>query len=174
MMNRYLNPLVETQLITPEEEELAANCLPDSILNSKEVHVVSNQQTKVEKIPSLWFYILSLHLAGKPAKQISELVDRHPLTIYKILKDPRVVQVRQQILDGVGNEFEALYSDVVQTIRDGINDPDIEVRLTAADKWLKAHGKYGSSNQVVNHLTAEDVVINILNQNGGNGARAIS
>lgn len=120
-------------------------------------------QGRFKVLPHLWYYVLSLHLSGKTADEISELTDYSRGWIYRILKDPQVVAVRQQLLAGISDEFEALYADVVQTIRDGLTSPDIKIRLESADKWLKAHGKYKGETQHIT-VTAEDVVFNILNQ----------
>lgn len=122
-------------------------------------------EKKKESINHRWFYILALHLAGRTAEEISELVDRHPLTIYAILKKPEVIAVRQQLLAGISDEFEALYQEVVQTIRDCLKSDKETVRLDAAEKWFKAHGKYQPKQDKESELTAEDVVKKILQLN---------
>jgi hypothetical protein len=63
-------------------------------------------------------------------------------------------------------EFEALFPDVIQAVREGLVSDDMSHRLDAAKTWLKAHGKFsGDAKQVQQiNLTAEDIVFNILNQ----------
>lgn len=116
-----------------------------------------------EPIPSKYFAVLSHHLSGKTVRQISDLTGYKLPSIYKILSDERVVQVRQQLMKVTESEFEALYAKAVQAIRAGLDDCDLDVALRAADMWFKAHGKY-KSTQTVQNITAEDVVIQILNQ----------
>jgi hypothetical protein len=41
-------------------------------------------------------------------------------------------------------EFKTLYIGSIKAIRKGLEDPDINVRLKAADMYLKAHDKYPS------------------------------
>lgn len=120
-------------------------------------------------IPLRWHKVLSLHLAGKRVKEIEEETGYKESTIYSILADKRVVDMRQQLLDKTQQEFEALYPLVVDSIRKDLqsNQPDRENR--ARDQWLRANGKYASSEKngsgpTIN-LTAEDVVFQILNQN---------
>lgn len=110
-------------------------------------------------------YVLALHLSGKKVPEISQLTGYKPVTIWTILKAKNVEYMRQQLLNQTSREFEALYEKVVDTIRDGLGSPDLKIALEAADKWLKAHGKYGKSEggTTVN-ITAEDIVMNILNQ----------
>jgi len=121
-------------------------------------------------IPHKYFNVLSLHLAGKTVKTICEETGYKPPTVYRILQDERVVQVRQQLLNHTQTEFEALYPLVVDSIRKDLlsEQPDRENR--ARDQWLRAAGKYGSDKTTQNiNVTAEDVVFQILNQPAGQG-----
>lgn len=122
--------------------------------------------TKKETVPvsHKYQYVLALHLAGKTVKEIEALTKYRPSTIYKILKLPNVEALRQQLLDHTSKEFEALYDKTVDAIRCGLDSMDPKIRLEAADKWLKAHGKYGKSEGTQVNITAEDIVMNILNQ----------
>lgn len=116
-------------------------------------------------IPHKYFNVLSLHLAGKTVKTICEETGYKTPTVYKILADERVVQIRQQLLEHTQVEFEALYPLVVDSIRKDLmsQQPDRENR--ARDQWLRASGKYTSEKTTQNiTVTAEDVVLQILNQ----------
>lgn len=125
-----------------------------------------------EPIPSKYMAVLAHHLSGKTVRMICDLTGYKSPTIYKILSDERVVQIRQQLMKVTESEFEALYANVVQVIRSGLTDADMDIALRSADMWLKAHGKY-KSTQTVQNITAEDVVIQILNQaRGENGSNA--
>jgi hypothetical protein len=122
-------------------------------------------------IPLRYHKVLAMHLAGKTVGNldvvgsICQETGFKPPTIYKILKDPRVCQIRQQLLDHTQTEFEALYPLVVNSIRKDLlsEQPDRENR--ARDQWLHASGKYSSDkSNVTMNVTAEDVVFQILNQ----------
>ena len=125
-------------------------------------------------IPLKYHNVLSLHLAGKPVGNldvpgsICQLTGYKPPTIYKILKDDRVCQIRQQLLEHTQTEFEALYPVVVNSLRKDLlsEQPDRENR--ARDQWLRAAGKYANDkgNTTLN-VTAEDVVFQILQQGQG-------
>jgi hypothetical protein len=116
-------------------------------------------------IPLKYHNVLALHLAGKKVQEISEMTGYKLPTIYKILKDERVCQIRQQLLAVTQTEFEALYGRVVDTLRGDLFSGTPEREHKAREQWLRASGKYKSESdkQVIN-VTAEDVVFQILNQ----------
>lgn len=117
-------------------------------------------------IPLRYHKVLSLHLAGKRVQDICEETGYKSPTVYKILADERVCQIRQQLLEHTQTEFEALYPAVVHSLRKDLlsEQPDRENR--ARDQWLRASGKYQSEKTTQNiNVTAEDVVFQILNQN---------
>jgi len=116
-------------------------------------------------IPHRYYFVLSLHLAGKTLEEISELSGYQPNTICAILAKEEVIAVRQQLLRATSDEFEALFSEVVGVIRDCLKSKDERVQLEAAEKWFKAHGKYTPTSAGGLNITAEDVVVQILNQN---------
>lgn len=109
-------------------------------------------------------YVLALHLAGRRVHEIEELTGYKPPTIYHILSEPNVLALRQQLLNHTSKEFEALFGKTVEAIRQGLDSADAKIQLEAADKWLKAHGKYQKSEGTQVNITAEDIVMNILNQ----------
>jgi len=115
-----------------------------------------------------WYYVISLHLSGYSAQEISGLTGFSTQRIYSILRDERSIQVRQSILSGLDDELQALYPQVVQAMRDALQSPDIKVRLQASDQWFRTQGKFKGDQKGLN-VTAEDVVIQILNQAGSGG-----
>jgi hypothetical protein len=120
-------------------------------------------------IPNRHYYVLALHLKGLNYDEISELSGYAISTIASILKTDAVIQVRQQLLAATQDEFEALFSKVVASIREALDYGDLDQKLAASEKWLKAHGKYSSTNQGLQvNLTAEDIVVQILNQKASN------
>ena len=120
-----------------------------------------------EPIPSKYMAVLSHHLAGRTVVQISELTGYKTPSIYKILSDKRVTQIRQQLLNHTQQEFEALYPKVVEVLRISLDSSDSSVKLKATDQWLHASGKYKGESTTQVNITAEDVVFNILNQKVG-------
>jgi len=136
-------------------------------------HLVSTQshgyrrlgKSKVNPISARWQFVLALHLSGKKVNEISELSGYSPATIYGILKHEDIIGLRQQILHYTASEFEALFEKVVDTVKDKLESGDERVQLEAVNIWMKAHGKFApkqSETQV--KITAEDVVVQILNQ----------
>lgn len=113
-----------------------------------------------------WRYVLELHLAGKRIEEIQELTGYAPPTIYKILSDPRMIAERQQIMKYYDLDFEALYKQVIETIRVNLNEEDPKVRNDAAKIWLKAHGKFQADavREGDTNISAEKIVFQILNQ----------
>ncbi len=133
-------------------------------------------------IPMRWKAIVAYHLAGYTLKEIAELTGYHYTYISILLHKPAVQHYRQQLLATTEQEFEALFSDVVAVIRKGLASPDEAIRLSAAEKWLKAHAKYGGGAKSTegDSVTAEDVVklilngptqVNITNNGGGGSAK---
>jgi len=117
-------------------------------------------------------FVLELHLAGHAVQRslpgkpsICELTGYSPAMVYRILASEEIQALKQQVMRAYDQEFEALYPEVVQAIREGLADGnDMQTRLAASKLWLKAHGKLQPDNQGQVNVTAEDVVIQILNQ----------
>lgn len=131
------------------------------------LHIAPRKQGSEKiPIPPRYHLVLSLHLAGKKGNQIAEITGYSKQTIYRILKNEAVTGIRQLLLDGVQMEFEALYEKVVETIERNLEDPDPAIQMQAVNSYLREReritGKQGSVN-----ITAEDVVVQILNQYGG-------
>jgi hypothetical protein len=118
-----------------------------------------------EPIPPRYMAVVSHHLAGRSAREVAELTGYKLPTIYKILSDQRVTQLRQQVLKATQDEFEALFPKAVENIRTFMSAPEVDTQVKGTDMWLRANGKYrdsGVASQV--NITAEDIVFNILNQ----------
>ena len=109
-------------------------------------------------------FVLALHLSGLKVNEIEKITKYRPATIYHILGEPNVIALRQQLLNHTAKEFEALFPKVVDGIRACLDSGDPKTVLEASDKWLKAHGKYAKSESTTVNITAEDIVMNILNQ----------
>lgn len=129
-------------------------------------------------------FVLELHLAGHlPMKgseekpSIHELTDYSPAMIHRILASEGIVALRQQVMSYYDQEFETLFPDVIQAVREGLDATEMKDRLSAAKLWLKAHGRAaGSSSKEAGdiNITAEDVVVQILNMAEGRRVEARS
>jgi macrodomain Ter protein organizer (MatP/YcbG family) len=104
-------------------------------------------------------------MAGKQITEIKEETGYADSTIYGILKDDRVVQVRQQLLKGLDDELEVLYKDAIQAVRTALKAEDIDTQLKGADMFFKVQGKYKEKggNTTIN-ISAEDVALQLINQ----------
>jgi len=110
------------------------------------------------------FYVLSLHLSGHSAEKIAELAGySSPYSVYNILRKQEVILVRQQLLQSLELEFEALQKKIFQVVGEKLDSEDERVQLEAVQLWMKYFGKF-TPKPDKNELTAEDVVRQILNQ----------
>lgn len=121
-----------------------------------------SKKNDYQPVPLRWMHVLHLHLAGRTIPEIKRLTGYSVGMIYRILGDEKVQHVRQQLLEHTQREFEALFADVVQVVREGLEDPDPRIRLEATNQWLKAHGKFREGSVNIENITAEDVVFQIL------------
>jgi predicted transcriptional regulator len=107
-------------------------------------------------------FMVEMHIAGFTNKEIAEQLGCTPTTVSHVILSPLGQEFIARRIAGLDNEFLGLYSDVIQAVRDGLNTQDISTRLVAADKWLKAHGKYSPKSDGTAKLTAEDVIAKLL------------
>ena len=116
-------------------------------------------------IPHKWGLILRLHLAGKTVKEIAALVDMQEQTIYRILRRPQIEEQRRMLLTDIERDFEALYSRVVNNLREQLDSTDPQVQLAAQTQFFKATGKFQPKrSESEEKLTAEEVVSKLLAQ----------
>ena len=136
----------------------------DAITQNQQDYVVKAQPQACNPIPQRWLYVVQLHLAGKKIKEIAEATGYTENSCYRILNHEDVNVVRQQILDTTQKEFEALFSKVVKAVGEGLDDPDPKVKAIYTSQWLRANGKLSGDRTIINNnITAEDVVMKILN-----------
>jgi len=105
--------------------------------------------------------ILLLSLEGFSASEIMEQLSVSSSRIRTVLSSDLADQVFDDFLAFKDREFQALYSLTIDAIRDALRAEDIELRLKAADKFLKAHGKYDRGPASAGG-TAEDVIRRIM------------
>lgn len=121
-----------------------------------------NGRQRLKKLRPVHKLIIKLHLLGKKQVEIAKQLNRDQAYISLILNDPLAQAEIERTNKDLDDEFRALYSDAIDAIRKGLNHENPDVRLRAADKYLKAHGKYQPEKEVSSD-TAEDVIQRILN-----------
>jgi len=126
-------------------------------------HLKKNDHTP---IPLRWYCVLSLHLSGKSPKEVMQETGYSTAMYYRILNDPAVQSVRQQLLDSTQQEFEALFNQVVENIRNQLKSTDEQIQIAAQNQFFKATGKFAPKvSEKGDGLTVEDVVAKLLNVN---------
>lgn len=127
-----------------------------------------SRSNKLAKLPisQRWMTVLSYHLAGKSADQISNLTGYSVGTVRVILANPKVNEMRQLLLQSTQEEFEALFDKITNKIREMLDEKDSVV--DAIKLWIQMHGRGNNNNKqttttTINNVTAEDIVFNILN-----------
>lgn len=118
------------------------------------------------KVSLKWRRVLDLHFAGKTREEIMELTGYSYTRISQILNEPRIVELRQQVMKFYDQDFEALYPRVVDSIRKGLVSEEAGVQTDARRDWLKAHGKFTPEVKVGSsvNVSAEKIIFQILNQ----------
>lgn len=105
---------------------------------------------------------LEMHMAGYTNKEIAEKYDCTPQTVCNIITSDLGKEFIAERRAGMDEEFYGLYRKVISAVDDGLSAEDVAVRLTAADKWLKAHGRYAPKDRAATNVTAEDIVQRLL------------
>jgi len=123
-------------------------------------------RSKYDPVPLRYQQVVALHLAGKKCEEIKQITGYSTAMVYRILSRDDVQHYRQQLLATTQQEFEALFSKVVDTIRQSLDSSDENVRLAATQQWLKYHGKRFEAKS--SEVTAEDVVAHILHADNVN------
>jgi hypothetical protein len=119
------------------------------------------QSIDVEPIPHAWRQVLELHLARLKPKEIQEQTGYSPAMMYRILKDDRVIHLKQQIMQYYDSRFQDLLPSVVDAIEKGLDSPD--KYLEAAKVYLKEFGSESKKQgDTTINITAEDVALQIL------------
>jgi hypothetical protein len=135
--------------------------MKSSLLQSTEYHGRKFRKSENRPIPHKWYKVLSMHMAGKTAKDIAEELNYSLSSIYRILDHEDVLIVRQQMLKYYDQEFEALFPEVIRAIREGLLSQD--KYLEAASLWGRMAGKGAvKSQQQGPMISAENVALVIL------------
>jgi hypothetical protein len=122
------------------------------------------KKSDYEPLPLRWKVVLDYRLSGKRVPEICRLTGFSPSFVYRILNDERALQAKQFLLEQTQEEFSCLFEQVTGVIKDKLADP--EKQLEAASLWLKANGKFNDKAKLTVSVSAEDVVMQILSQEG--------
>jgi hypothetical protein len=104
--------------------------------------------------------MILLYLQGTKPQEIVEQLGVSISRFRRVVKSDLGQLVIDDYFKFSDQEFSTLYELAVDAVRAGLNDDDIKIRLQAADKFFKAHGKYDAAHEKEN--TAEDVVRRIF------------
>jgi len=117
-------------------------------------------------------HVLALHLSGKKAAEIAEITGYSYGRVIQILNDePEVEALRQQHLNVLDKEFQAMWSRIIAKVEEALDSNNMDVALRAVDIWMKAVKKYKVDAPQGNtfNLTAEDIVLQIMQRSGEDG-----
>ena len=112
--------------------------------------------------------VILMHLEGYSGAEIANEVRLAPGTVYNILKSPAAENIIQQYFEFADAEFRSLYALAIKAVKDNLLEGDLDQRLRAADKFMKAHGKYEKAGDAAD--TAEDVVSRIMEMRKADGS----
>lgn len=105
--------------------------------------------------------MIELHLQGFKNTEIADTMGCHAVTVGLVLRSQPAQDMLRERVEHVNLDFQAQFRQVVDTFSDALSpDATIDVRLAAADKWLKAHGHYQPKEKKKGpeKLTIEDVI----------------
>lgn len=116
--------------------------------------------------PRHW-QVVCLSLAGKSTEEVADLTGYSKYQIRWILRQEKAQEMRQVLMQDYEDEFKALMPKTIGAIRRALDSEDLEAQLEGAKlqlKYTKGLETKGSGNPtIVNNITAEDVVFQILN-----------
>ena len=114
-----------------------------------------------------------LHMQGMKQLEIAEAMGMKQPWVSNILNDPLAQEEIRREQQSWDQEFRAMGGMTMDALRSALRDPDPSIRLSAADKWLKAHGYY-DKGKGTGPLSAEDIVAEMLKQTGEGGTTSVT
>lgn len=107
--------------------------------------------------------ICELALVGTELTEIARRFNMHKVSISWVLRKPECREYMQTRINDLTMELrERLFQPAVSAIADGLSSEDIDVRLKAADMFLRSQGLYAKKTDETNKMTAEDLVAQLL------------
>lgn len=126
------------------------------------------ESTVPGNIPTKHRLVILMHLEGYDGSEIANEVKLAPGTVYSILNNTQSQNIINQYFEFADQEFKALHKLSIKAVRDNLIHGDLDQRLRAADKFMKAQGKYDSNKEKSD--TAEDVVKRIMEMRKADGS----
>jgi transcriptional regulator with XRE-family HTH domain len=120
--------------------------------------VKANESRHLKKLNPRHLHAILLDLLGYKLKEIAEKTGLTPKWISRIIRSNLAQELIAEYRKLLDLEFQAQAKKVVRTIEDGLDHKDINVRLKAADRWLRIYGKFLGDDLTSTRITAEDVV----------------
>ena len=120
------------------------------------------ERQKLDKLSPTHRKMIYYHLQGISHKDIATLVGVSQLSISSIFSAKLIQEEINRLSVHLEMEMDALFKPAINAIRDGLVDDDIKNRMSAADRVLRATGKYqrhekegGNVNVVINAVLAK-------------------
>jgi galactose-1-phosphate uridylyltransferase len=83
-------------------------------------------------------------------------------TVSRILNDPLGLAFIEQAYKELEGQLRAQFGQVVTVMKKALESDNMDVALSAADKWFKVHGKYRDKEDKVTPNSAEDIIQKML------------
>ena len=119
-----------------------------------------------KKLRPTHLVMIEYHLAGCTYKEIADHLGCTDIAVGLVLRSEIAKEYIRGRVDDLNNEFQGLFRKVIDAVKGGLEHPDPEISLKAADKWLKAHGRYAPKKDGTAAPTAEDIIAQILARRG--------
>jgi hypothetical protein len=140
--------------------EIQSFSLPVGSLESVVFEGYSSPQLKA--LRPIHYRVISLHLSGLRNTDISRQLGIHQQTVVNVVHSRLGREAIEGAMEKYYDEFYELAPKVVKTIKQTLDDDENpDLRLRAANMWLKTSGWEGRKKSV---QTSEDKVRNILIQ----------
>lgn len=117
---------------------------------------------RLKKLTPRHYEMIKRHLNGMLNVEIAADLDVTEATVSRVLNDPLALSVIEDAYRQLDAKFRSRYLKVIQVIDAGLDSDNMDTALAAADKWLKAHGKYRPEEEKQQTRSAEDVIAQML------------
>ena len=118
------------------------------------------------KLSAKQIVMLEYHLAGHMHREIGKIFGYSEVQVGQIVRSELAQEYMRGRIDDLNGEFQGLFRKVIDVIDENLDNEDPEVALKAADKWLRAHGRYAPKKDANAAVTAEDVIAKLLEKRG--------
>ena len=106
--------------------------------------------------------MIEYHLAGFTNREIAQHLGMHEVSVGLVLRSPPAREYMAERMDDLNLEFHGKFRKVLETFDEAFSHDSVEIKMRAAEMWLKAHGRYKPAPPQESTLTAEQVVAKLL------------